>query len=106
MGRFLEIPDKIIGFFNLPSIAVAVATGYGLDAREVGVRILVESIIFTFSISARPALGPAQSFIQWVTGALSPGVQQPEREADLSPPSTLVERMWIFTFTPPYVFMA
>jgi len=33
------------------------------------------------------ALGPTQPPIQWVPGALTLGVNWPEREADLSPPS-------------------
>jgi hypothetical protein len=34
----------------------------------------------------RVALGPTQLPIQWVPGALSPGVKMPGREADNSPP--------------------
>jgi hypothetical protein len=41
------------------------------------------------------------------TGALSPGVKQPGREADHSPPAIAeVKKMWINTSTPPYFFMA
>jgi hypothetical protein len=32
------------------------------------------------------ALGPTQSLIQWMSGALSLGVKHPGREADHSPP--------------------
>jgi hypothetical protein len=40
--------------------------------------------------------------MQWVPGALSPG-----READHSPvANTEVKKMWIYTSTPPYAFMA
>jgi hypothetical protein len=35
--------------------------------------------------SCRPALGFTQPPIQWVPGALSPGVKQKGREADRSP---------------------
>jgi hypothetical protein len=32
-------------------------------------------------------------------------IKRPEREADLSPPTRAeVKKMWIYTFTPPYVF--
>jgi len=31
--------------------------------------------IFLFSIASRPALGTSQPLIQWVAGALSPGVK-------------------------------
>jgi hypothetical protein len=37
--------------------AVGVATGYGLDDREVGVRVPLEVNNFYFSMSSRPALG-------------------------------------------------
>jgi hypothetical protein len=36
-----------------------------------------------------------------------PGVKRQGREADHSPPTSAeVKKMWIYTFTPPYVFMA
>jgi hypothetical protein len=56
---------------------------------------------------SRPALGSTQPPIQRVLGALSPGVKRPGRQADHSPPtSAKVKKMWIYTFTPPYAFMA
>jgi hypothetical protein len=62
---------------------------------------------FLFSTSSRPALGSAQPRIQWVPGALSPGLKRPVREADHSPPdSAKVKKMWIYTSTLPYAFMA
>jgi hypothetical protein len=62
---------------------------------------------FLFSTSSRPALGPTQPPIQWVPGHLSPGVKGPGREADYSPPTSAeVKKMWIYTSTPPYTFMA
>jgi hypothetical protein len=68
--------------------AVGVATGYGLDDRGIRVRVPVGSRIFS-------------------SGALSPGVKWPGREADHSPPTSAeVKRMWIYTSTPPYAFVA
>jgi hypothetical protein len=80
--------------------AVGIETGYGLDGGRVGVRVSVESrIVFT---ALRPALGPTQPPIQWVLGA-----KRPVREADPSPPTGAeVQKTWIYTSTPPYVFMA
>jgi hypothetical protein len=62
-----------------------------------------------FSISSRPALGPTQPPIQWVPGALSPGVKLPGRKANHSPPTSAeVTKMWVYqyTSTPPYAVMA
>jgi hypothetical protein len=42
---------------------------------------------FHFCISSRPVLGPTPPSIQWVQGALSPGVKRQESEADHSPPT-------------------
>jgi hypothetical protein len=56
---------------------------------------------------SRPALGSTQPPIQWVTGGSFPGVKRPGREADHSPPTSAeVKKMWIYTSTPPYAFMA
>jgi hypothetical protein len=52
---------------------VGIATGYGLDGRGVGVRVLVGSRIF--STSCRPALGSIQPRVQGTPGALSRGVK-------------------------------
>jgi hypothetical protein len=58
--------------------------------------------IFLFSKSSRPVLGPTQAPIQRV-----PGVKRPGREADhLLPTSVEVKNTWIYTYTPPYAFMA
>jgi hypothetical protein len=40
------------------------------------------------STASRPALGVTQPPIQWVPGALPPGVKRQRREADQSPPSS------------------
>jgi hypothetical protein len=86
---------------------VGVATGYELADRGVGVLIQVGANIF--SSPRRPARiwGSTQPPIQWVPGALSPGLKRPRREADHSPPTSAeVKKMCIYTSTPPYTFMA
>jgi hypothetical protein len=61
---------------------------------------------FHFSISSRPALGSTQPPIKWVPG-LFPGVKWQGREADHSPPTSAeVKKMWIYTSTLLYIFMA
>jgi hypothetical protein len=79
--------------------SVGIATGYGLDVREV-VPVPVGSRIFT-SVSARQALGPTQLSIQWVSGARSPRLMRPGLEADHSfPTSAEVKKTWIYTPIP------
>jgi hypothetical protein len=54
---------------------------------------------FLFSTSSRPALGPTQHPIA--------GIKQKGREAEHSTPaSDEVKKMWIYTSTSPYAFMA
>jgi hypothetical protein len=87
--------------------AVGIAPGYGLE--DGGGRSSSPGMFknFLFSTSSRPALGPTQPPIQWVMGALSPGVKRPGREADHSPPtSSEIKNTWIYTFTLPYIFVA
>jgi hypothetical protein len=62
---------------------------------------------FFFSKSSKPDLGPTQPPIQWISGTLYTGVKRPGREEDYSLPTSVeVKETWIYTSTPPYVFMA
>jgi len=55
----------------------------------------------------RPALGPTQPPIQWVTGVLSLGVKRPGREANHSPPSSAeIKNACGYISTPQYTFKA
>jgi hypothetical protein len=86
-------------FSYLPDSAVGIA-GYRLDDRGVGVCVKN----FLFSTLSRPVLGPT---LQWVLGAVWRGAKRQECEADHSPPiSPQVKKMWIYTSTLPYAFMA
>jgi hypothetical protein len=63
------------------SSVVGIATDYGLDYRGVGVPVLIRSNV-NASIPSTPALGPTQSYIQWVVpGGLLPRGVQPQRRA-------------------------
>jgi hypothetical protein len=99
------IPCALVQDMSRDSV-VGIATSYGLDDRGVGVRVPVGSIIF--SSPDRPdRLRCTQPPIQWVPGAFSPGVKRPGREVDHSPPTSAeVKKMWFYTSTPPYAFMA
>jgi hypothetical protein len=92
---------KVTQFKGSRDSSVGIATGYGLDDRGVGVRVPIGERFFSSpSHSDRP-------LIQWVPGALSPGVKRQGREADHSPPTSAeVKNTWIYTSTPPYAFMA
>jgi hypothetical protein len=58
-------------------------------------------------MSSWPALESTQPPIQWVPGALSPGVKRLGRETDHSSSvSAEVKKMYIYLSTAPYVFMA
>jgi hypothetical protein len=62
---------------------------------------------FLFATVYRSVLGPTQSLIKLVPGALSPGVKRPMCEADHSPPSSAeVKNAGRPTSTPPHVLMA
>jgi hypothetical protein len=82
-------------------MAVCIVTGYGLDNWKVRVRVPVGTITSYTPHCPDWLWGPTLRPIQWVTGALSPGVKRPESEAD-HPPSTTVEikKTWIYTSTP------
>jgi hypothetical protein len=62
--------------------------------------------IFLFSTVSRPALGPTQPPIQWVTGALSPGVEWQGvkliTHLHLLPRSRMVELYFLSPHTSPW----
>jgi hypothetical protein len=43
---------------------------------------------FVFATTSRPALTPTQPHIQLISQSVFPGVKQPKRETDRSPPSS------------------
>jgi hypothetical protein len=65
--------------------SVGIATGYGLGGRS---SIPYRGKIFMFSTASRPALGPTQPSIQWVSEAISTEVRRQEHETDGSFPSS------------------
>jgi hypothetical protein len=72
-------------FFIGAETSVSIAKSYELDGWG---SIPGRGKISLFSIKSRPALGPIQPPIQWVQGALSPGIKRPGRQADRSPSSS------------------
>jgi len=55
---------------------------------------------FILATVSRPALGPTQPPVQWILGAPSLRVEQPECEADHSSP--VVRRLRMHRATPPH----
>jgi hypothetical protein len=81
--------------------------GYGLEDGGVAVRVSVGSRIFFFNVVQTGSGVHPTSYSMGTGGAISPGVKRPGREADHSPPANAeVKKMWIYTSTPPYTFMA
>jgi hypothetical protein len=86
--------------------AVGIATGYGLDERGVGVRVPVGARIFTSPCRPDQLWGPPNLLSNGFRG-LSPGVKRPGRVADHSHPTNAeIKKTWVYTSTPPCVFMA
>jgi hypothetical protein len=84
---------------------VRIATGYGLDDRGVGVRVPVETRIFSSTRRPDSHCGPLSLLFTGYRG-LSPGVKRQGREADHLPPTSAeVKKMYIYTSTPPYAIM-
>jgi hypothetical protein len=84
--------------------AVGIATGYGLDYREVGVLVPVGSRIFTSLYRLERLWGPPSLLFNGYWGSF-PGVKRPRREPDHSPPASAeIKKTWIYTSTPPQVF--
>jgi len=67
-----------------PGSVVGRATGYGLDGPGIETRWGRD-----FPHLSRPALGSTQPPVQWVP-SLSRGKERPGRDADPSPPSSVV----------------
>ena len=77
--------------------SVGIATRYGLDGHVIECRWGRQD----FPHLSRPALGPTQPPIQWVSG-LSPGVKRPGRGVDHPPQSSaeVKERVGLYLYFP------
>jgi hypothetical protein len=82
------------------------ATGNGLDDQADRVRVLVETIMFSSPNRPDRLWGPPSLLNNGYWGRSSL-VKQRGRGADHSyPTSAEVKKMWMYTSTPAYVFMA
>jgi hypothetical protein len=88
-------------------MCAGIATAYGLDDRGVGVRVPVGSefsllYIIQIGCGAHPASYPMDT-----GGSFPRGLKRQGREADYSPPASAeVKKIWIYSSTPTYAFMA
>jgi hypothetical protein len=90
---------------KLPSMGATRKKKIILDVRGVGFPGRLKN--FLLSTSLKPPLMLTQLSIQWVSESFSLGVKLPGREADHSSPTTAeVKKMWVYTSTPTYAFMA
>jgi hypothetical protein len=106
LRNFYLITNYIIPFWSIQvgsrDRAVDIATGYGLDNRGFGG---VKNFLPLHTLQTGSEAHPPP--IQWVPGALSPGVNQLRREASYSSPiSVEVKKMWTYTSIPLHAFMA
>jgi hypothetical protein len=86
---------------------VGIASGYGLNEGGFGVQVPVGSRIFSSPHHPDRLWGPPNLIFNGYQGLFPPGANKPGREADHSPPaSDEVEKILIYTSTPPYAFMA
>jgi hypothetical protein len=96
----LPFPGSLV-FLRSRDSSVGITTCYRLDNLRVGVRVPELSRIFSF---------PRRPDRLWGTlNFLSnfPEIKRPGTETDhSSPTSTENKKTWIYTSTPPYVFMA
>jgi hypothetical protein len=93
----------VLSYSRSRESVVGIVNSYGLDDRGVRVRVAVESRIFSLLRVVQTGSGvhpTSQPPIQWITGALSPGVKRLGHEADHTPPTSAeVRKMWIYTST-------
>jgi hypothetical protein len=90
-----------------PDSAVGIATGYGLDDRGVWIRVQVVSRIFSSPRHPHRLLGPPNLLSNGYRGLFPRGLRG--RGEKLPTHLQLVPRsrkMWIYTTTPLYAFMA
>jgi hypothetical protein len=85
--------------------AVGTATGYGLESRRLGVRVLVGLRFFCLHV-AQTGSGAHPTSYPMDTEGPFPGVKRSKRKADhLSPTNDEVKNTWIYLSTSQYVFV-
>jgi hypothetical protein len=104
-----KVDYKVCMFLISPinMVGAGIATGYELDHQGVGVRVPVGSRMFCSPRRPDQLWGPPSLLSNGDRRALSPGVKRQGPEAEHSPPASAeVKKIWIYTSTPPYAFVA
>jgi hypothetical protein len=87
--------------------SVGIATGYGLDDQGGGSSRPGRVKKFSLLHIVQTGSGVQPASYKMGTGSSFPGVKRQGREADHSSPTNAeVKKMWIYTSTPTYFFMA
>jgi hypothetical protein len=86
--------------FKDSSVSMGQATGW-----PAWVRLPAEKRKLSLVRSVQTFLGPIQPPIQWLLGALFPGVEWPQRDADHSSPPSVGVNNGVATVPPPYVLI-
>jgi hypothetical protein len=88
------------------AVQSVIAAGYKLDYQGVRVRVLVGPRIFSSPYNPDKLLGPPSLLHNGYQQLFHPGAELHGREADQSPPSSAeVKETWIYTSTPPFIFI-
>jgi hypothetical protein len=64
----------------------------------------ISNYVFLFARTTRPALGPTQPYVKWITRVIYPGVKRSLREADHSPPSCFEVKMRAHGYLYPSIY--
>jgi hypothetical protein len=85
--RSVDISTRSPTFRRSLDSSVCIPASYTLDRQGIGVRFPAGERHHCRSIMCKLALQPTKSPLQWLSGALSPGIKRPGGAADHSPPS-------------------
>jgi hypothetical protein len=87
--------------------SVGIATGYGMDDQGGGSSSPGNVNTFSLFHIVQTGSGVHPTSYPMCTEGSFPGLKRQGRETDHSPATSAeVKKMWIYTSTPPYVFMA
>jgi hypothetical protein len=107
LGSTKPLTEMSTRYLRSRDSSVGIAIAYGLDEQGgAGVRVPVGSKFSLLHI-VQTGSGVYPNSYNMSTRGYFPGVKRQGCDADHSPPTSAeFKKMWIYTSTPPYVFMA